>query len=227
MAAVLAALLCGPAMAQVVVPANSSLDVPAGGMDLGCTPLQVLGTVNITTGLLSGVGDLGINPGGTVNGGQGTITVGGDWSDTGQFNAGTGSVVFTDACSAGDTQFTGTTVFNNLTLSSTTGRTFVIPAGALLTVNGTLTLQGAPGQPLNLVSSSGQTAVIALGPNAQVVRSNVSQAANVQIGAAAQGVAGIPTLDRLGLALLTLLLAAAALWQGQAGRTFRKSTLID
>ncbi len=211
----LAALLCGSAYAQVVVPLGGDLNVPAGGMDLACVPLQVQGTVNVNAGLLSTVGNVGIDPSGVVNGGQGTITVGGNWSSSGQFNPGTGTVVFNGGCTANPVTISGTTVFNNLKLTSSTDGTFVVPVGTQLTVNGTLTLQGAPGHPLNLVSSGAQTAVITLGPNAQVVRDNVTQAPNVQIGAA---LAAIPTLSEWGLALLSLLVAAAAFWHGRKQR---------
>lgn len=105
-------------------------------------------------------------------------------------------------------QLSGTMVFQNLTLSSTTGRTFVIPVGSNITVLGTLTLQGAPGQSIQLVSSGGGTAVINLGAGATVSRSFTTVAGNVQIGAA-QVAASIPTLSEYGIMLLVLILGLA------------------
>lgn len=203
------------AFAQVInVPVGGSMDVPAGGtMNLGCSTLNVQGTFNVNSGQLSGAGGVTIAATGTVNG-QGTMSVSGNWSNSGAFAPGTGTVVFTDGCAVGPIQITGTTVFNNLTLTSSNGRTFVIPAGANVTVNGTLTLLGASGQPISLVSSAGQTAVINLGPSAHVVQNFVNVGGNVQIGALSSP-QSIPTLNEYGLIILSLLLAGATFWRGR------------
>ena len=93
-------------------------------------------------------------------------------------------------------------------MSSTTGRTFVLPAGANITVLGTLTLQGAPGQPVQLASAGG-TAVINLGPSATVSRNFATVPPSVQIGAVAVALAptAIPTLDEWALLILSAALA--------------------
>ena len=214
---VLALTLGSPAFAQVSVPLGGSINVPAGGsMNLGCTALNVQGAFNVNSGQVSNTGNVSIGVGGNLNGGQGTLSVSGNWNNSGTFVAGTGSVIFTDGCAVGPLQITGTTVFNNLTLASTNGRTFVIPAGANITVNGTLTLQGTSGQPIALVSSSGQLAVINLGPSAQVNQNFVNVNGTVQIGAV-PSVQGIPTLSEFGLIILSLLMAGSALWQGRRG----------
>lgn len=207
----------GQAKAQVVVPPLAVLNVPSGGtMDLGCTTLDVQGTFNVNNGQLNNTGNIGIAATGTLNGGQGTVRVGGNWNNSGNFVAGTGTVMFVDGCSAGPALITGTAVFNNLTLTSSNGRTFVLPAGTNITVNGTLTLQGAPGQPLQLVSASGLPATITLGAGAQVLSSFVNVAANVQIGApVVTAVQSVPTLNDWGLIVLTLLMATVAAWQAQ------------
>lgn len=208
------ALLSGTAFAQQVVPPGATFDVPPGGTwSLGCGALDVQGLFNVNSGQVSNAGSINIGGTGTVNGGSGTISLSDNWSNSGSFVPGTGSVVFTDGCAAGQIQITGTTVFNNLTLSSTTGRTFVLPAGGNITVNGILTLQGAAGQPIQLVSAPGQTAVINLGPQAQVVRNFATVAPAVQIGAALTAQA-IPTLSEYGMLILSLLLAATVFWRG-------------
>jgi hypothetical protein len=97
-------------------------------------------------------------------------------------------------------------VFNNLTLSSSHGATFVIPSGSNITVNGTLTLQGTQRNPISLLASTSQLAVISLGPNAQVVQSNTSLT-NVQIGNAIVA-QSIPTLNEYALGLLVLLMSS-------------------
>lgn len=58
--------------------------------------------------------------------------------------------------SAGSTALaiTGNNTFRNLDLEDTTARTITLPAGGSQLVTGTLTLQGASGQVLSLVSSA-------------------------------------------------------------------------
>ena len=216
----LAALLCvslnSGAFAQVTVPVGGTINVGSGSMNLGCAALNVLGTFNLNSGQVSNTGDVTIFAGGTLDGGQGTLSVSGNWSNSGTFIPGTGTVIFTDGCALGPLQITGTTVFNNLTLTSSNGRTFVIPAGANITVNGTLTLQGTSGQPIALASSSAQLAIINLGPTAQVIRNFANVNGNVQIGAA-PSVQGVPTLSEFGLIILALLMAGTTLWRGRVG----------
>jgi hypothetical protein len=185
-------------------------------MNLSCNALNVLGTFSVNAGQTTNVGGVSIVGGGTLDSGQGTISVSGNWSNSGTFVPGTGTVIFTDGCASGNIVLSGGTTFNNLNLTSSTGRTFVIPYGSNITVNGVLTLQGASGQPISLISSSGQTAVISLGPQATVVRNNVNVNSNVQIGAAPSASAqSIPTLSEYGLIGLALLMLLAAGWQNK------------
>ncbi|MFZ1545993.1 MAG: IPTL-CTERM sorting domain-containing protein [Candidatus Nitrotoga sp.] len=186
------------------------MTIPTGAtFDLGCTNIDAQGSLLMDSGQIINADSIGIGVLGVLEGGSGSISVGGNWDNSGTFIPGTSTVVFADGCSVTPAQLTGNTTFHNLTLISTNGRTFVFPAGSNITVNGTLTLQGAPGLPIQLVSSSGQAAVIALGPNAQVVRSNANASPNVQIGAISSATA-IPTLNEYGLMILALLLAAMA-----------------
>lgn len=187
-------------------------------MDMGCLSVEVEGSLNIIAGQFSTTSNLNVAGTGTFNGGSGVLAVGGDLSSTGTFNAGNGTVALTDGCTGNTSQLSGTMVFQNLTLSSATGRTFVIPAGTNITVLGTLTLQGAPGQNIQLVSSGGGTAVINLAPGATVNQSFASVAGNVQIGGAAVATS-IPTLSEYGLMLLALLMGMAAFWRHRRSRT--------
>ena len=200
----------GAAAAQVVFPAGSVLDIPAGASwNHACSTLQVQGTVTTAGQLAGGTVDVGAT--GVLNGSSGTITVGGDWLNAGTFAPGTGSVVFTDGCGAATATLAGSTAFHHLTLASTTGRTFVLPAAGI-TVNGTLTLAGTAAQPIQVVSAGGVPTTIRLGPGAQVVRSHATLAASVTLGAPAAGVpASIPVLGPGGLALLALGVGLAAL----------------
>lgn len=213
-AAALLMLLSPAALAQFTIPLDSSYNVADGAMGLGCTALNVAGTLNMNSGEISDISEVNIATTGTINGGQGMLNVSGDWNNLGTFVPGTGTVNFTDGCAVGPVQISGKTVFNNLTLSSAEGRTFIVPAGENITVNGILTLQGTEGQPIQLVSSSGETAVIGLGPSAQVIQNFANVSANVQISATPRA---IPTMSDYGLIILSLLLAGAALWGGRIG----------
>ena len=208
----MALCLCAPAAAQWSYPPGSSLDVPLGGsVDLGCLTLDMEGTLNLSGGTLTADTDVTFGAGATVTGSNGIISVGGNLSASGPIDTGSNTVVLRDGCIGNTTQISGNFVFQNLTLTSTTGRTFVIPAGANITVLGTLTLQGAPGQNIQLVSSGGGTAVINLGPGATVTRNNATVNGGVQIGGAAAAT-NIPTLSEYGLMLMALLMGLAALW---------------
>lgn len=201
------------ASADWIIGSGDAQSLTSGAsLSLGCGNLDIQGSLLLDNGHIGDVASVTIGAAGELDFQSGTITLGGNWSNSGTFIPGTGSVVFTDACSTGPSQFTGDTTFNNLTLSSSSGRTFVVPAGSHITVNGTLTLQGEPGLPIQLASSSAQTAYILLGPNAQVVRSNATVPANVQIGASVQA-EPIPSLSEYGLILLSMLLAAMAVRQ--------------
>lgn len=198
----------GVTHAQVTVPPGGSIDVPNGGnMNLGCNALIVQGNFNVNAGQVTGAGGVNIGTGGTFDAGAGSIVVSGNWSNSGSFVPGTGTVTFTDGCSTGNIVISGQSSFTNLTLTSTSGRTFVVPAGSNITVTGTLTLQGTSGQPISLVSSSGQTAIINLGPTATVVNTNTN-INNVQIGSPVP--ASIPTLSEYGLMALAMLMLLLA-----------------
>lgn len=199
------------ASAALVVPSGASLSIPSsGGLDLGCTDLNVQGDLSVGPGQISQATSIGIGAAGTLDGGSGSITLSGDWTNDGTFVPGTSTVILADGCGSAPVLLNGNTVFHNLTLTSGSGRTFIVPSGSHITVTGTLTLLGLPGQPIQLTSSGPQTAFIALGPDAQVVRSNVTVPPNVVIGAAASA-AAIPALSRAGLLGLAALLAALAI----------------
>lgn len=210
----LAVSLCAPAAAQIVYPPGSSLDVPPGGtVDQGCLTLDMRGTLNLSGGTLTVDTDVTFGSGAIVTGSNGTISVGGNLWSTDPINTGSNTVLLRDGCNPGNSsQISGNFVFRNLTLSSTSGRTFVIPAGANITVLGTLSLQGVPGQSIQLVSSGGGTAVINLGPGATVNRTYATVGGNVQIGGA-PAATSIPTLSEYGLMLMALLMGLGALWQ--------------
>jgi hypothetical protein len=212
---VLALALGSSAFAQVSVPLGGTMNVPAGGsMNLGCTALNVQGAFNVNSGQVSNISNVSIGNTGNLNGGQGALSVSGNWSNSGTFVPGTGTVIFTDGCASGPIQFAGTTQFNNLTLSSSTGRNFIFPPGSVVTITGTLTLQGTPEQPINLLSAGGQSTFV-MASGAQLVSNNATGFYVDQNGNLIIGPPSIPTLSEYGLILLSLLMAGTALWRGR------------
>jgi hypothetical protein len=214
---------CSVAQAQFVVPGVMDINGPPPvGIDVGCGTLdiQAAGVLNMNDALVDNTGLISIAAGGVLNGGTGIINVGGSWANGGTFNAQGGTVVIGDFCALplpgpqipGPTVLTGQTTFNNLTFQSGTGRTIVIPAGQNIIVNGTLTLTGAPGLPINFVSSNGGPAFVTLGPAGVLVNNMANLGPNVFIGPPLAA-ATVPTLGELGLLLLALLVAGLGVRQ--------------
>lgn len=204
------ALACGvvsQAAAQITIASGNTYNLPAANTSsIGCVGFAVAGTAEVA-GTLRQTGDFSIAMGGVVDA-PGLIEVGGNLSNAGTFNALAGTVALVDGCSAAPGTISGNFVFSNLTLTSNSGRTFVIGAGADITVNGVLTLQGTPGQPITVTSQGGAPAVIRLGPGASVSRTNVIVAPSVAIGS---GPVSIPTLSHFALFLLSITMAGAML----------------
>ncbi|MXN32862.1 MAG: IPTL-CTERM sorting domain-containing protein [Delftia sp. 67-8] len=209
----LALMLSSNAAAQWSYPPGSSLVVPPGGaVDLSCSALDMQGTLDLGGALTVDSSATFASTAAITNSG-GTLSVGGDLQINGSLNAGNNTIELRDGCDPGNTsQLSGTLVVQNLTIRSSTGRTFVLPVGANITVLGTLTVEGVPGQPVVLQAASG-TAVINLGPGATVVRTNATVPPTVQIGAGpGPSAAAIPTLSEYGLVLLSVLMGLA-LWR--------------
>lgn len=205
------ALAAASASAQWLVPAGASLDVPAGStVDFACTSLDMQGTLNLDGGTLTTDSSVSFAATSSLIGAGGTISVGGDVISASPINAPSSTLILRDGCNAGNTtQLSGNIIVQNLVLQSTTGRLFTLPAGANITVLGTLTIQGTPGQPVQLASAGGAS-VINLGPAATVVQNFAAIPPNVQIGLVAVAAAPIPTLSTYALMLLSLIVAGFA-----------------
>ena len=136
-------LLCGavPAFAQVVVPANASLQLNGGKLDLGGGDIDVAGSVGLGGGVLDNVGSLSILAGGLFDAGSGLINLSGNWSNLGSFAAGTGTVDFIDGGRA-QSLLAGATHFNTANFISVTGKNYVLPVGLTQTFSGALTILG-------------------------------------------------------------------------------------
>lgn len=204
----LIALCAVPAWAQVTIPAGATIDIPTNAaMDLGCTPLQVQGTLNVQASQINAAAGVTIQSSGVLNGGSGTVQVSGDWVNYGNFVPGTSSVLLSDNCTTTPVQLLGNTTFYNLTLQSSNGHLFVIPEGAHIHVEGQLVLTGTAGNPVVLASGGSGTATITLGPSASVVTTFATVPPSVHIGAP---VRGVPTLSGALMALTACLMAVTA-----------------
>lgn len=208
------------------IPDGASFNVPPGSsFDLSCGDLSIDGDVAVSSGTLASAGNVGISSSGRLRGDSGSIEFGGNWVNQGQFDAGTSTVYAVDDCGASTAMFSGATTFHNLVLSSTSGREFVFPAGSLVTVTGTLTLQGTSGNPIVLSSASGGTANIQLAPGASVQSSFAQVQSNVVIGdrPAATAVPALGVFGLPGLIVLTALLALRGLHPSISARRQRAS----
>lgn len=193
------------ALANFSIPPGFSFSLPDGSsFDVGCGLLDVQGELLVNSADLTGANVIDIDSAGVLNAGSGTLYAGQGWTNDGTFIPESSTLIIDDSCGeTGPFVFSGSTVFNNLTIISTSGRVIEIPSGGSLQVNGTLTLQGSSTQPLQLVSADQGLAIIRLGPNAQVVSDNVTLS-RVRIG---DQIEAIPSLGTAGLWLLALLLA--------------------
>jgi hypothetical protein len=154
--------LATTARADFVIPAGGFVSLASGGLDLGCTDLIIGGTLQTNSAPVSNVRNLVIQGGGVLDAGSSLISVGGDWSNSGTFLAGTSQVNFIDAC-AGAAAISGNTTFNNVSYVSSVGKTWTFAAGSTQTVQQVLNIQGTTANPLQFRSSvPGQVAFIDL-----------------------------------------------------------------
>lgn len=148
-------MTAGAAFAQsITVGAGSTLSLSNATVDLGCSDLVVAGTTNLGSAVVSQAVDVSIPTGGTLNGGSSSLAVTGDWSRTGSFNAGTGTVDFGDGCGTSSSTISDSSTFNDLNVTTSSGKQVFFEAGATTTVNGAFTASGAAGNQLLVASTS-------------------------------------------------------------------------
>jgi hypothetical protein len=173
--ALIACTLAWPAFAAVTVGVGSSVDLADATMDWGCAAVSISGQLTATSAALNGLSDISISAGANVALGSGQVTLGGNFSNAGTFTPGTGRIGIVDACGTGTSQLSGSTSFYDFAVNSATGKQLVLPASVTQTVTHGLTLQGAAGNLLQLVSSSaGQHAALAVSPGASQTVSYVN-----------------------------------------------------
>ena len=151
-------LLAGTANADIIVPPGGTWS--GGVMDLACTDVVVNGTMNLAGLALTNVRNLTIGSTGSLTlGSGGLITLAGTWNNGGSFTANNGGVAFVDthaSCPPGSiaTAVIGNTTFHNLSIISASGKLIQFTANSTQTVTGSLSLQGQPGTPLRIESTT-------------------------------------------------------------------------
>ncbi|HEX4522074.1 MAG TPA: IPTL-CTERM sorting domain-containing protein [Casimicrobiaceae bacterium] len=197
------------------------------------------GILQVNAGSLKNVRNVTIQPGGLLNGGSGLIEVGGNWSNSGSFASGTGTVNFRDLCAGGSATINGNTTFHRASFVTATGKNYVFAAGSTQMVTSVLEIAGTASTPIQFRSSAlgqvafvnllvggtqliqhvGVTDVWATGQWLAPFQTNEGGGGNANrwfgtpsgpgTGNAANA---IPTLDTAALAVLAALLAAAGAW---------------
>jgi hypothetical protein len=222
-----ALLLASEARADLIVPTGGVVSLAAGGVDLGCTDLVIGGTLQANAAPVLNVRNVVVQAGGTLDAGSGVTNVGGSWTVTGTFIAGSGTVNFVDGC-GGAGALGGDTTFNQVSFASATGKSWTFAAGSTQTIEQLLSIQGTPANPVQLRSSAlGQPAFIKLNGGQNIAHVGVTDltatGAWLAPGQSNEGgggrairwfgvptVAAIPALGTAGRVALLVLLAGAA-----------------
>jgi hypothetical protein len=209
--------------ADLTLETGASITLTGADLDLAGGDLAVSGTFDAGTGLVEQVRDLSILSGGALNGESATIQICGDWSNAGTFSAGTSSVSFLDGCGRSSVAISGDTTFFDLEMTTTSGKVYALASGSTQTVSDFLTLSGAPGNRLELQSTTpGSEALIDLqgGQSVSYVNVQDNHAIGNPIGLGADSsslgntlgwiLVAVPSVTTLGLALLVGLMTLSA-----------------
>jgi hypothetical protein len=165
LAMTLALGLATAARADLVIPSGAQYNIGGGLTDVACTDVVVAGTLLVAGGALVRVRHLTIQPGGAIDGGSGLIQLGGNWSNSGSFAAGTSTIQFVDACGFTSVTIDGTTAYFNARFASTTGKNLVFQVGTTQSIAGRLEISGTASNPIQFRSGvRGQVANVNLLP---------------------------------------------------------------
>jgi len=160
-AAAIALGLAAPAAAgDLTVGSGSTLELGTGSLALGCADLSVAGTLTAGSVGFSAARDVAIDPGGVVNGSSAVLSLSGNWTNAGAFNAGTSTVQMVDGCALSSGVVTGNTSFSKLFISTTTAKQVSFAAGSTQTVTDLLSLLGAAGNLLRIRSTVNGSAAL-------------------------------------------------------------------
>ncbi len=217
-----------PARADFEIPTGGFMSLADGGLDLGCTDLIVGGMLQTNSAPVTNVRNLIIQSGGTIDAGSSVISVGGNWSNSGTFNAGTSQVAFSDICGVNPAVVSGNTTFYDVSFTSSSGKTWQFASGSTQTIAHFLSIQGTTPNPLQFASTVpgavayiqllggqsiahvGVTDVWATGIWLAPYLTNEGGGGNANRWFGVPDYARIPTLSQAGLLALILLLAAVA-----------------
>lgn len=147
------ALASSLASAQgITVQPGASLSLGNGQVTLGCGDLTVSGQVSIGAGSATGIRDVDIS-GGNLAGGSGTVSLSGNWANSGTFAAGSGVVRIVDGCATNTSSLAGDNDFNDFSVTSSSGKLLTVAANSSHFFASSLTLQGVIGNLLQIRSS--------------------------------------------------------------------------
>ena len=220
------------AYGSMTVPAGGAISLASGALDLGCTDISIAGNLQVGSARITTARDVtiqaGTTPDGTLDGGSGSITLAGNWSNSGAFIPGTSSVFFVDnPGGAASSTLSGNTTFYNLSLVSGLGKIYTFTAGTTQTILQTLAIQGTLAHPIQVASGvPGVQGFINLAPGGTQNISHVGVSDNWATGQplapslTSEGGTGnsrgwfgialntpVPVLGAGGMALLALILA--------------------
>lgn len=151
------------AHADLVVPANSVVNLASGTLDLACTDVIVAGTLQLASGSIVNARHVTIQAGGTIDGGSGFVALGGNWTSAGQFIPGSSAVRFRDLCALTSVTITGNTTFSTASFVTAIGKNYVFSVGSTQIINDLLEIGGTTALPIQFRSSvAGQVAFINL-----------------------------------------------------------------
>ena len=126
-----------------ITTVTNTIDISAGTLDTTSASHYNINTGNMTIG-----------GSGTLLGQAATITLTGNWSSSGTFTAGTSTVLFNGATTA---SISGTTTFNNLTITDTGPKEVDFDSTGITHVTGIFTVTGHSGNLITLRSLSSPT----------------------------------------------------------------------
>ncbi|MCX6753402.1 MAG: hypothetical protein NTW62_03620 [Candidatus Nomurabacteria bacterium] len=140
-----------------------NLNITAAGVKSLAAITTVTNTINISAGTLDttsashyniNTGNMTIGGSGTLLGQAATITLTGNWSNAGVFTAGTSTVIMNGGTTA---SVTGTTTFNNLTITHTSAKEVDFDSTGITHVTGIFTVTGHSGNLITLRSDATPT----------------------------------------------------------------------
>lgn len=146
--------MAAPASGDFVVGQGATFELGNGSLAMGCGALRVGGAMHLGEGFVVGTGDVEIQAGGSLDGGNASIELAGDWVNNGTFAAGSSSVRLIDGCGRNEAGVCGTTTFADLHVTSAAGKQVKFESGTTQTVTDMLRIAGASGTPIQLRSKT-------------------------------------------------------------------------